>query len=580
MLRHLIESSAPRDRASAPPSWVSRALGAACFGLALSTLLPGCGGGGGTETATDNTGTANRAPVSEAGAAQSVMAGTQVTLNGSASSDPDRDSLIYRWTWQSRPAGSTAVLAGASTDMPRFTPDLAGTYVVSLVVNDGRLDSPADTVNIVASVGNAAPVAHAGAAQKQLLRSTIALDGSASTDANGDALTYRWTLTSRPAGSQAVLSSASAAKPTFVADQVGVYTASLIASDGRSGGVSAPATVTVTVVPVFGYAGYKFSTNETTVFYPALSYNVYTGDSTGISVSRFEKGSFQVDFEHLGRADGKYTVLVTNVVTVGADPHSRCVANRPEVRGTSLRANVLCLDHGGAPLDTGFTVLVLGEQALKGPNVVARALPSGTLRSVAASGDATATHSVLNPSPGNYVVRFDRMPVTAGTRYTPFVGASASFDKLCSGTPYSEQAELGVVCQDMMHNPGPAEFNFALVTSGRDGRAFTMLTADQISTPSYTPFNVVTTQGKSPTVTHRGRGSYEVKLPGLATQQVARKAVIVSPYGNIDGLGCNVAGNSPLAEGDTDLIVQVQCYGYFNGVDGAFDTPFNLMVLE
>jgi hypothetical protein len=52
-------------------------------------------------------------------------------------------------------------------------------------------------------------------------------------DANGDVLLYRWVLTYKPSGSSATLSSATAARPTFVADTVGVYVATLVVNDGR-----------------------------------------------------------------------------------------------------------------------------------------------------------------------------------------------------------------------------------------------------------------------------------------------------------------------------------------------------------
>ena len=49
------------------------------------------------------------------------------------------------------PAGSGAVLADADTVGPSFVADEAGTYVVSLVVNDGDIDSDADNVTITAT---------------------------------------------------------------------------------------------------------------------------------------------------------------------------------------------------------------------------------------------------------------------------------------------------------------------------------------------------------------------------------------------------------------------------------------------
>jgi hypothetical protein len=46
------------------------------------------------------------------------------------------------------PEGSSAYLSGADTETPCIMPDLAGDYVVRLVVNDGWLYSEAKTVNI------------------------------------------------------------------------------------------------------------------------------------------------------------------------------------------------------------------------------------------------------------------------------------------------------------------------------------------------------------------------------------------------------------------------------------------------
>ncbi|BAS26954.1 RCC1 repeat-containing protein [Limnochorda pilosa] len=92
----------------------------------------------------------NFRPSANAGADRPVPLGAPVTLDGSGSSDPEGDPLTYAWSFTSQPAGSTATLAGASTATPSFTPDLAGDYVVQLVVNDGTSDSAPDTVTLTA----------------------------------------------------------------------------------------------------------------------------------------------------------------------------------------------------------------------------------------------------------------------------------------------------------------------------------------------------------------------------------------------------------------------------------------------
>src|SRR5262245_21379276 len=105
---------------------------------------------------------ANTPPVADAGADQTTLAGAPVTLNGSGSSDADGDSITFAWTITQRPAGSTAALSDASAVMPAFVADVEGQYQVSLIVNDGRVNSAPDTVSVNTTPGNTPPAANAG----------------------------------------------------------------------------------------------------------------------------------------------------------------------------------------------------------------------------------------------------------------------------------------------------------------------------------------------------------------------------------------------------------------------------------
>lgn len=182
---------------------------------------------------TVNASAVNAVPVASAGVNQSVVVGQLVTLDGSGSTDADRQPISFLWRLISKPAGSTATLTGETTARPAFTADLAGVYAASLVVSDGVSSSEAVIVTVTAGVANVAPLAQAGVNQNVVLGATVTLDGSASSDANRDPLTYSWTLVSKPNGSGAQLSSLTDVRPIFVADLAGTYVFSLSVSDGQ-----------------------------------------------------------------------------------------------------------------------------------------------------------------------------------------------------------------------------------------------------------------------------------------------------------------------------------------------------------
>lgn len=69
---------------------------------------------------------------------QTVPVGQPVVTSGILSYDEGGAQLIYAWAVDSRPAGSVAVLGAATAAVPSFTPDVAGAYVLSLTVGNGR----------------------------------------------------------------------------------------------------------------------------------------------------------------------------------------------------------------------------------------------------------------------------------------------------------------------------------------------------------------------------------------------------------------------------------------------------------
>lgn len=188
--------------------------------------------------------TTNSAPIAEAGPDQAItLIGTAVPLDGSQSYDPDGDSITYVWTFAYMPPGSNATLTNANTATPTFLADVYGTYLVRLIVSDPWTEN-GDTMSV--SFENVQPVANAGTSQSARVGETVTLDGSGSSDANGDPLTFTWAITSFPAGSRATIANPTAMITTFVPDLAGTYVIQLVVNDRLLD--SAPSTTQVQAV--------------------------------------------------------------------------------------------------------------------------------------------------------------------------------------------------------------------------------------------------------------------------------------------------------------------------------------------
>jgi fibro-slime domain-containing protein len=187
--------------------------------------------------------TLNSRPVANAGADQLVAVNELALLNGNGSSDADGDTLTYKWSLLSKPSDSKTKLLNPTEDMPQLNIDKAGNYVLQLVVNDGIEDSEPDTV--VLNTKNIRPIAEAGKNVTVYVGDKVVLDGSASSDADGDPLTYRWSMSAKPNNSLASLVNATNVNSTFTADKVGSYVGQLIVNDGKLDSLADTVTITV-----------------------------------------------------------------------------------------------------------------------------------------------------------------------------------------------------------------------------------------------------------------------------------------------------------------------------------------------
>lgn len=147
------------------------------------------------------------------------------------------ESLRAEWSWDSRPAGSTADFDDDEAYRPVFTPDEAGTYVALATfydVSDTGSTTPLYEVRVDIGTGNLSPVALINTRGFPTGSTPITLDGSASYDVNGDALSYQWTIEDEPWGNLASFSDPTApiTNLRMVAD--GIYRIGLTVEDAHS----------------------------------------------------------------------------------------------------------------------------------------------------------------------------------------------------------------------------------------------------------------------------------------------------------------------------------------------------------
>ena len=369
---------------------------------------------------------------------------TTIDLDGTTSYDPDDDTITYAWSIVSRPPGSTSTMDNPTSPTPKILADKVGDFVFSLIVSDGFLASAPD--QIVVKIINDDPVANAGPDQEGLVGTPSSFDGSGSSDANGDTLTYQWSITSSPPGSTAALTNPTSVTPSLTPDKPGPYVIQLIVNDGTAN--SSPDTLTLTVkvsVPnlvgmtqaaatsaltaaglALGAVALEYSTvpaGNVISHNPASGSVVYAGTIISMVVSR-----------------GPQTVIVPNVVGMAQpDAQSAIIADGLTVGViTQENSSTVPIGHiisqnpsGGTSAIAGSPVALvvsLGPSQVTVPNVV------GLTQAAAQSAVIAAKLTVGTITQSNS----DTIPVGNVVSQSPPANTSAP-----EGTPVNLEISLG-----------------------------------------------------------------------------------------------------------------------------------------
>jgi PKD repeat protein len=183
----------------------------------------------GSATATVVISAAPKAPTAVAGGPYTGVAGTAVSFNGSASSDPQGQTLTYAWSFGDGSNGSGPT--------PTHTYAAAGTYTATLTVTDASNLTGSATATVTITAAQRAPTAVAGGPYTGTAGTAVSFNGTGSTGPQGQTLTYAWSFGDGGTGS--------GASPTHIYTTAGTFTATLTVTDTSNLSGSATATVTI-----------------------------------------------------------------------------------------------------------------------------------------------------------------------------------------------------------------------------------------------------------------------------------------------------------------------------------------------
>jgi PKD repeat protein len=348
---------------------------------------------------------ANSAPVAEiSGGPVTTAAGTAVTFNASAA-DPDGDSPLTL-TWNFGDATSPENTASGSSATHTYA--LPGTYTVTFTATDPNGAQHSDAITVAVEAANVIPAAaYTGTPNPATVGAPLSFDGSASTDADGDPLTYSWDFGDGSPASSGVTTA-------HVYTAAGTYNATLTVNDGN-GGTNAlvqPIVIAAAPPPANGPPSASFTAPPSALEATSVSFNASaSSDPEGAALTytwNFGDGTPIVTTSNPTTAHtfaNSGTHVVTLTVSDGPDGSS------PAARPMSI-VNAPPIVNAGADAtrQSGQTFTLHGsfsDVAGDGPWMVQITWGDGSPATVltrSATGAFTATHPCTVRGPSTVVV--------------------------------------------------------------------------------------------------------------------------------------------------------------------------------
>ncbi|MGQ0647355.1 MAG: Ig-like domain-containing protein [Gemmatimonadaceae bacterium] len=308
----------------------------------------------------------------------------------------------------------------------------------------------------------------------------------------------------------------------------------------------------------------------------AFSHNATGGD---IRVTRRTAGHYTVTFGRLAKADSSFreSVLVTPLGAAGERCHLDGWATAPNERDLAIA--VSCYDLRDHPVDSKFTVLVVGAHSLPGRHGFAAVDSEGEAaalppNSYSSSGEAVAVHR----SAGRYLVRMRAPRGEFPENF--FVSTVGDPAGLCNVASWNHGDWASIACQAPATGHVAARFSLLMLERGRPGKRFAFAWANDPTAPFDQPYSPAaayqrSSSGQSALVTHLATGEYVVEFPDLGSGEAMAEIVHLSPFGS--GLtSCQLEDWADDAL--RTLRIHVRCWNRATGLRE--DGQFTVLVLE
>jgi PKD repeat protein len=360
-------------------------------------------------------GTNNSAPSASFTSSSSFLS---ASFDGSGSKDSDGTISSYSWNF-----GDSSALGSGVTATHTYA--AAGTYAVTLTVTDNGGLSTSTTKQVTVTAPNVPPVAQFTATNVNL---TATLDGSTSTDPDGNIAAYSWDF-----GDSTATGSGVSVNHTYAT--AGTYTVTLSVTDNSGATTTITHPVTVTAANVPPVAAFTSSVSNLTANFDGTGSSDSDGTIAGYSWNFGDQSASSTSATptHVYATAGTYTVTLTVTDNSGATtsvshPVVVSAANvAPTAAFSSSTSNLLATLDASGSSDPDGTISSyswnFGDSSAAGSG-------KSTTHTYASAGTYSVTLTVTDNSGASTSIT---QPVTVATSPAPTVYASDAFGRTVAG---------------------------------------------------------------------------------------------------------------------------------------------------